>query len=303
MIIRESSESLSVKGREERDILEDMDRILSSSSSSSSYPRERWDKKILSALMPFLLLSLLWQLIASLVYYTRGVIFPTPLATAARFIELSMGQTLLQHSIYGHIQESLIRWGAGFFLALVIGMGVGIFMGYSSFIERLFMPLIYVLQPIPSLAWIPVAILLLGLGQPSTIFIIFLAGFFPIVINMTAGVESVSTMYIRAARMLGTNDRTLFFQVLLPAALPHLLSGFRVGLANGWRALIAAEMVAGAGSGLGYAIYQSRWNLDYTSAFVSIIFIGLIGLFIERFGFSMIEKRTVERWGMKRREV
>lgn len=260
-------------------------------------------RRIFYLLFPFLLLWGSWNLVAVLVYYQRGVYFPTPLDTLSRLLVLLGGETFLQYTIYGHLLESLIRWGSGFFLALLVGMGLGILMGWSPVIQRLVMPLIYIMQPIPSLAWIPVAILLLGLGQRSTIFIIFLAGVFPIIINMTAGVTSVNPMYVRAAQMLGCRKGALFFRVLLPAAIPHLLSGFRVGLANGWRALIAAEMVAGAGSGLGYAIYQSRWNLDYTSAFVSIILICIIGLVIEQFGFTLIEKKTLHRWGMKREEA
>ena len=260
-------------------------------------------QRVFYALLPVFFLLMVWQVIAFIVFYSRGVVFPNPWQTFARFWELLSGGTILRYTIYGHLYESLVRWGTGFLMAGVTGISIGILMGWSSFFERLMMPIIFILQPIPSLAWIPVAILLLGLGQRSTIFIIFLAGVFPIVINMAAGVSSVNKMYIRAAKMLGSDDKTLFFKVLLPGAIPHLLSGFRVGLANGWRALIAAEMVAGAGSGLGYAIYQSRWNLDYTSAFVSIIVICIIGLIIERFGFALIEKRTIERWGLKRSEV
>lgn len=264
---------------------------------------EWWRKKALFLLFPLLLLFGSWQLVALLVYVQRGVFFPTPLDTFFRLLALLGGETLLQHTLYGHLLMSLTRWGWGFLLALLLGMGLGILMGWSATLLQIIRPLITILQPIPSLAWIPVAILLLGLGERSTIFIIFLAGIFPIVINMSAGMTSVNPMYVRAARMLGSRDGTLFFRVLLPAALPHLLSGFRVGLANGWRALIAAEMVAGAGSGLGYAIYQSRWNLDYTSAFVSIIMICFMGLFMEGFGFSLIEKKTVKRWGMTRKEA
>lgn len=295
MIIKQVSVPRDARGQGE--VGEDLDRILLMQ--MEGHPKGR----LFFNVLPFIILILLWQGVALLVYYSRGVFFPNPFDTFLRLLQLLRGKSLLQFTIYGHLMASLIRWGSGFILALVVGMGLGILMGWSALMERLLMPLIYVLQPIPSLAWIPVAILLLGLGQSSTIFIIFLAGVFPIIINMTAGVRTVNGMYIRAAQMLGSNDRTLFFQVLLPGAIPHLLSGFRVGLANGWRALIAAEMVAGAGSGLGYAIYQSRWNLDYTSAFVSIIFICLIGLFIERFGFSLLEKRTIKRWGMTRGDV
>lgn len=161
------------------------------------------------------------------------------------------------------------------------------------------MPIVHMMQTIPSLAWIPIAILLLGLGSPATVFIIFLAGVFAITINTVAGVRSIDVPNIRAAQMLGVGRGALLTQVLLPGAAPHTLSGLRVGLANGWRGLIAAEMVAAQGTGLGYAIFQARWSFDYNSAFASIIVIALIGLAVEVV-FNVIERRTVHRWGMRR---
>ncbi|SJZ30806.1 ABC transporter permease [Selenihalanaerobacter shriftii] len=259
-------------------------------------------RDIVINIIPIIGLFIIWHLIAIIIIKNRGVPFPTPLQTLVRFYELLRGDVYLKHTIYGHLLDSLIRWGTGFSLAAVIGMSIGVLIGWSKIFSKLIMPIVYILQPIPSLAWIPVAILLFGLGTKSTILIIFLASIFPIIINMAAGVKGVSKMYIRAAKMMGTNDRTLFLKVLLPAAIPHLLSGFRIGLANGWRALIAAEMIAATGSGVGYAIFQARWNFDYASAFVNIIVICIIGLTIERLIFTPIEKGTIEKWGMKRKE-
>jgi ABC-type nitrate/sulfonate/bicarbonate transport system permease component len=259
-------------------------------------------KDIFINMVPIIGLFIIWHIIAIIVMKNRGVPFPTPGQTFVRFFELLKGDVYLEHTMYGHLLDSLMRWGTGFLFAAVIGMSTGILIGWSKIFSRLIMPIVYILQPIPSLAWIPVAILLFGLGTKSTILIIFLASVFPIIINMAAGVRGVSKMYIRAAKMMGTNDRTLFFKVLLPAAVPHLLSGFRIGLANGWRALIAAEMIAATGSGVGYAIFQARWNFDYASAFVNIILICIVGLTIERLIFTPIEKGTIEKWGMKRKE-
>jgi ABC-type nitrate/sulfonate/bicarbonate transport system permease component len=163
-------------------------------------------------------------------------------------------------------------------------------------------PVVTILQPIPSLAWIPVAILVLGLGPASTLLIIFLAGVFPVILNTAVGVRSVDEGFLRAARMMGADQRTVFRRVLIPGAFPHMLSGFRNALANGWRSLIAAEMLTGSGTGLGYAIFQSRWNLDYASAFVNIILIAIAGLVCEGLVFTQLERRTVERWGLLRRD-
>ncbi|MCK8823712.1 ABC transporter permease [Fuchsiella alkaliacetigena] len=260
-------------------------------------------KDIFISVLPIIGLLVIWHLIAISVTRSRGVPFPTPGQTFIRFYELLRGDIYLEHTVYKHLLDSLIRWGSGFLLAAITGMIVGILIGWSKIFDRLLMPIVYILQPIPSLAWIPVAILLFGLGGQSTLFIIFLASLFPVIINMAAGVKGVNKMYIRAARMMGLEDRSLFFKVLLPGSIPHLLSGFRVSLANGWRALIAAEMIAAAGSGVGYSIFQSRWNLDYASAFVNIILICIVGLIIERLVFTTIESQTIQKWGMKREEI
>ncbi|MFY9370840.1 MAG: ABC transporter permease [bacterium] len=253
-------------------------------------------------IIPCLVLLAAWQGLALLVLLLRGISFPTPLETLLQLGRLLAGSPLLGSSIYLHLGASLGRWLLAFTLAALLGMGIGILTAWLPGLDSLLTPLLVLLQPVPSLAWIPIAILLLGLGYTSTVSIIFLAAFFPIAVNTNGGIKNVNPLYIRAARMLGAKNRRLLCQVALPAALPQILSGLRIGLANGWRALIAAEMVAGTGSGLGYAIYQSRWSLDYTSAFVCISLIALIGLGAERFIFSFIEDRTIKSWGITIRE-
>jgi len=253
---------------------------------------------LLQLLLPYLFFLIAWQIAAVTVQYFKGAPFPTPFATLARGFELLTGEYFLQHSIYEHLFASLTRWGIGFGLAAAIGLATGIVTTISRGVDKLLMPITAFLQPIPSLAWIPLAVLLLGLGNQSTIFIIFLAGVFPIVISVSAGIHSIPKGLIRAAQMMGADKRNIFFRVLLPGAMPHLLTGLRAALANGWRALIAAEMVAGTDLGLGYAIFQARWSLDYPSAFVAMIIIALIGLLIERGIFKKIETKTVEIWGM-----
>lgn len=253
--------------------------------------------------IPYILLLTFWQGIAAIVWIYRGIPFPNPLVTASHFFRLVTGSPLLGKSIYLHLGVSLCRWLLGFTLAALLGIGIGILTGSYQSLDNIITPLLALLQPIPSLAWIPVAILLLGLGFTSTVFIIILAAFFPIAINTGSGIKNVEPILIQAARMLGATNCSILCRVALPASLAQILSGLRIGLANGWRALIAAEMVAGTGSGLGYAIYQSRWNLDYPSAFACISFIALLGLLVEGFVFTVIEDRTIKKWGVTIREV
>jgi ABC-type nitrate/sulfonate/bicarbonate transport system permease component len=242
----------------------------------------------------------LWWGIAVLVTRWHGVPFPTPLDTFHRLLALVQGRLLVDFTIYRHLGDSLRRWAIGFSLAMSLGIAFGLLFGWWRLLERLSMPTVTVLQLIPGLAWVPVAILLFGIGERSTVFMIAVTAFAPIVINTTAGVKGVSELLVRAAKMLGADRRTLFLRVLLPGSLPHLLSGLRVGFANGWRVLVAAEMVVGTGTGLGYSIIQSRWTLDYPGAFVCIAIICIIGLTVERGLLLPLERRTVERWGLAR---
>jgi len=257
-------------------------------------------KQAALSVLSLLIVLLLWQLLAMGVTHVRGIPFPTPLVTLQRLLFLAGGKPLLDYSIYKHLGDSLIRWGIGFGIAMLFGIIGGLILGWSRILEKLMMPTIHVLQLIPGLAWVPIAILLFGINEKSTIFMIVMTGLTPIILNTTAGVKGVNENYIRAARMMGANDRTLFMRVLLPGSLASIITGLRIGLANGWRVLVAAEMIVGTGTGLGYSILQARWTLDYASAFVCLLIICLIGLIMERGVFAPLERRTIERWGVSR---
>jgi ABC-type nitrate/sulfonate/bicarbonate transport system permease component len=242
----------------------------------------------------------IWWGVAVLVTHMRPVSFPTPLDTYHRLLALLHGELLVDFTIWRHLEDSLRRWAIGFSLAVVLGIAFGLLFGWSGLLERLSMPTVTVMQLIPGLAWIPVAILLFGICERTTVFMIAATALAPIVINTTAGVKGVSELLVRAAKMMGADGRTLFLRVLLPGSLPHLLSGLRVGFANGWRVLVAGEMVVGSGTGLGYSIIQCRWTLDYPGAFVCIALICLFGLVVERGLLLPLERRTVDRWGLAR---
>jgi len=262
--------------------------------------KKRTSGNLLYGVAALLLIVLGWQCIAWSVSWWRGVSFPTPFETGWKLVKMLAGEPLLGYSIYLHTLSSMGRWLGGFSMAVCSGALIGMAAGRWRTFERLTMPSVQVLQLIPGLAWIPVAILLFGIGDGATLFMIAVTAFAPIAINVAGGVKRVDEMYIRAARMLGLNNRMLFRSVLLPGALPHILSGLRVGLGSSWRVLVAAEMVVGRGTGLGYAIIQSRWTLDFAKAFVCIAIICGIGLIMERVIFIPLEKRTLELWGLKR---
>lgn len=277
---------------------ENISRPCRSSASGRLAGKANW-KNFGFSLSSIVLVIIIWYAVALVVTLWRGVPFPTPLGTAGRLVQALGGATLVDHSLYRHIGDSLVRWLAGFLAASCCGIAFGLAAGWWKTFEKITMPIVHILQLIPGLAWIPVAILMFGVGETSTFFLIAVTAFTPVAINVVSGVKQVDAMYIRAGRMLGAEGKTLFLRVLLPGALPQIISGLRIGLGNGWRVLVAAEMIVGTGTGLGYAIVQSRWTLDYASAFVCVMVICLIGLVVERGFFSPLEKMTLGKWGFR----
>jgi len=253
-------------------------------------------RRFLFSLLPFLLFLLFWQGIALLVEGLRGVPFPTPWQTMVRLARLMAGEPLSDNLLHRHVGDSVQRWLTGFGLASVLGLCYGLAAGLMHRLELATSQIVHLLQLIPGLAWIPIAILIFGIGEAATIFMIAMAAFPPVAITVLAGVKHLDTTYLRAARMLGARSQALVFQILLPAALPATLSGLRLGLGNSWRVLLAAEMVVGTGTGLGYAIVESRWTLDYTGAFACLAMIAAIGILIEYGLFRPLERKVFQRY-------
>ena len=175
---------------------------------------------------------------------------------------------------------SLTRVFVGFFLGGGLGLGLGLLMGVSNTAYRLMNPLVQVLRPIPPIAFIPLAILWFGLGNPPAFFLISLGAFFPILLNTIAGVRNVDSIYVRAARNLGAKGSVLFRRVILPAAAPHILTGVRVGYGVSFIVVIVAEMIA-VNSGLGYRILEAREFFWPDKIIAGMITIGVIGLGID----------------------
>jgi len=196
---------------------------------------------------------------------------PSPLAVASVAIDLVADGTLIINAL-----SSLQRVVIGFLAAGFLGILVGIILGLFPAVARGVLPLFDILRPIPPIAWIPIAILWFGLGNPSAYFIVFVGAFFPIFINAYAGIVSVGQTPINAARCLGARRLLLITDVLVPAALPTIMPGLRVGIGIAWTSVIAAEMV-GAQSGLGYMIQLNRIMLETERVVVGMLTIGGIG--------------------------
>src|SRR5438128_7359769 len=176
--------------------------------------------------------------------------------------------------------SSLYRVMMGFLIGTALGLLIGLAMGASNAVYAYLNPLVQLLRPIPPIAYVPLAILWFGLGNPPAFFLISLGAFFPVLMNTITGVRSVDAIYIRAARNLGASRAALFFRVMVPAAMPHIMTGIRVGFGVAFIVVIVAEMIA-VNSGLGYRILEAREYFWSDKIIAGMITIGLLGLGID----------------------
>ena len=242
--------------------------------------------------VPFLVVGGLWEFVARLGIFPPRL-FPRLEEVAAAFIRLSAAG-ILPH----HVVETVGRLLGGFALAAVLGVGVGIAMGRSRRAEDLFLPLVSIGAPIPGLAYAPLFMLWFGLGNLPAILLVGFASAFPVILNSWTGVKAVKEIWVRAAQAMGADDRRLFRQVILPGALPYILTGLRLGLSQAWRILVAVEMLTAVPWGLGWLIFGAREFLNTDVMLAGIAVIGAIGLALEKLVFQRLEDFTVVRWGM-----
>ena len=227
-----------------------------------------------------------WAVVAA----TDSAIFPTPWQVLAGAWELAE-----DGSLWEHIGSSLFRVGVGFGLAVLVAIPLGLWMGWVSAAYRTFNPVFQMLRPISPIAWIPLAILWFGVGDLSPIFLIFISSVFPMMVQTTSGVHTIERRYLRAAANFGVSRAVLFRRVVIPAVLPEIIVGMRIGIGVAWLVVVAAEMIA-LRSGLGYLIMDSRnAGNRYDLVIASMIIIGLIGLLLDS-STRLLERLRPLRW-------
>ena len=195
-------------------------------------------------------------------------------AQGSRFMWLISGELL--HDAAG----SLYRVLTGFIIGAGLGLPLGLLMGANDRLFKLLNPLVQILRPIPPIAYIPLAILWFGLGNPPAVFLIVIGAFFPVLMNTIAGVRQVDGIYLRAARNLGADQLTVFRRVMLPAATPYILSGMRIAIGTAFIVVIVSEMIA-VNNGLGYRILEAREYFWSDKIIAGMFTIGLLGLGID----------------------
>jgi NitT/TauT family transport system permease protein len=233
----------------------------------------------------------IWGLAAA--RFNNEVLLPSPLSVLNAY-----GELLGDGSLIRDVRASITRVFAGFFIASSIAVPLALILAYSRVLRALVMPLISLIRPIPPIAWIPLAILWMGLGDPPSYFITSIAAFFPIFLNAFAGGTSLQHEHVNAARSLGAGPSALLLTVMLPSALPMIVTGLRIGLGQAWMAVVTAELIA-AQSGLGYMIQLSRLSLETPRVLVGMTVIGLLGaVMIGALG--ILERRFFVPWNYPR---
>jgi NitT/TauT family transport system permease protein len=258
---------------------------------SATRSESRWHVAARNA-FPFLLLALLWEITAHLhIFPTR--LFPPLEEVASALVRLTVSG-ILPH----HVLDTVLRLLAGFALAAIAGVLIGFAMGRSRRMEDVLLPLVSIGAPIPGLAYAPLFLLWFGLGNTSAVLLVAFVSAFPIVFNTWTGVKAVKEIWVRSATAMGADDRRLLHHVILPGALPYILTGLRLGLAQAWRILVGIEMLAAVPWGLGWMIFGAREFLNTDVMLAGVAVIGAIGLALEKLVFEKLEHYTVMRWGM-----
>jgi len=255
---------------------------------SLAEPRN-WEKYFWPVLASALFLAL-WHYS---VIWSATKVFPSPLA-----VEKGMAQLAGKGLLWSYIADSLRRVALGFGAAVLVGVPVGLTLGWYPTANQIVNPVLQILRPISPIAWIPVAIILFGIGDTTAVFLIFLAAFFPIVVASVDGVSNVPSMFRRAARNFGLSPLQLLVKVVFPAALPQIIIGLRIALGIAWLVVVAAEMIA-VDSGLGYLVIDARNSgKRYDLVVAAMLLIGVIGLVLD-LCFRRLRNFKSVRWGFR----
>jgi NitT/TauT family transport system permease protein/taurine transport system permease protein len=244
--------------------------------------------------LPLVLLLIFWEFCVQF-FQVNARVFPS-----IESVFIAGVEAVNDGSIFNHITASLGRVAVGTLLAVLVSIPLGLAMGLNPIVSDFLSPLFRFFSVLAGIAWIPIATLWFGYGFGAITFVIFNAVFFVVTYNTLLGVASIPMPLRNAAASLGANGWTLLTQVILPGALPNIVTGIRTGLGFAWRGLIAAEMIA-TNVGLGYMLFLARDFYKTEVIVLGMIIIGLIWLAIDRLILAPVERATIERWGMVRR--
>ncbi|MTV37501.1 nitrate ABC transporter permease [Duganella radicis] len=249
--------------------------------------------KIIAPLLGAALLVLIWQIIT-----VKNSTFPTPAATLEEAVKL-FSDPFYRNSpndqgIGWNLLASLQRVGVGFGLAALVGIPLGFLIGRVQFASAMFSPIISLLKPVSPLAWLPIGLLVFKSANPAAIWSIFICSIWPMIINTAIGVQRVPQDYMNVARVLNLSEWKILTKILLPSALPFVLTGVRLSIGTAWLVIVAAEMLTG-GVGIGFWVWDEWNNLNVPHIIIAIGAIGLVGLLLEQALMALARAFTYEQ--------
>ncbi len=239
-----------------------------------------------------------WYLTTELLKLPRFEKLPGPVAVWTEFTSRNptYGTSLFSPDYYKHILWSSWRVAQAFFWSTILGVPLGLLMGWQRKIRDYVFPVVELLRPIPVLAWVPLAILMIPGREAPIIFLAFLAAFFATTLNTFLGVESIDESYFRAARCLGSKPRHVFLRVVLPGSMPYIFTGLQIGVGVAWFSLVAAEMVSGE-HGLGFLIWDSYVLSQYPVIIIAMVTLGVVGYLYS--AAIRLVGRVLMRWNVR----
>lgn len=258
-----------------------------------SLPFFQWRVPVGAIVLPLVGVALLvgvWAVVSQLAPF-----LPNPVQTVTKSWDL------IRHPFFDHgpnnkgigwqVLYSLGRVGLGFGLAIVVGIPAGLILGRSSVTRKMWDPVVQVLRPVSPLAWLPLGLATFQAATPAAVFTIFITALWPILLNTSAGVQQVPPAYLQVGRILHLSRRKMMTRILIPAALPHILSGLRVSLGVAWLVIVASEMLTG-GVGIGFFVWDEWNNLSLEHIILAIAVIGVVGLGLDRLMLAAARRLT-----------
>jgi len=250
-------------------------------------------KLVLPPLAGIALVVLVWQMIAA-----RNAAFPAPVATLREalvlFADPFYRNSPNDQGIGWNVLASLQRVALGFGLAALAGIPLGVLIGRVGFAGRMFGPIISLLKPVSPLAWLPIGLLVFKSADPAAIWSIFICSIWPMIINTAVGVQRVPQDYMNVARVLNLPEWKVLTKILLPSALPYILTGVRLAIGTAWLVIVAAEMLTG-GVGIGFWVWDEWNNLNVSHIIIAIVVIGVVGLLLEQALMALARAFTYEQ--------
>lgn len=245
----------------------------------------------LRSILPFVPLVAAWWIASALEVFPKAF-FPGPVEVAKSFVELVRKGILPEY-----LADSVGRLAVGAAVGIAIAIPLGVLIGTSQRAHAALWPVLLFFQAVGDIAWLPILLIWFGFGLTTMTFVIVYTVLFPVVLNTVLGIRSVPTDLVRAARSLGASPARVVWEVLLPGALPNVMTGLRNGLGYGWRALIAAEIIVGT-SGIGFLMFDARRAGSVVEIMLGMVILGALWYVVDAWVLAPIERATGQRWGM-----